>query len=124
MMSDPRPLYRTRLALAAVLALGLATNCGAFRAPDNAAELVTDAVCLAITAVTEDETAHDVCATAEDIAPFVDAIRRRQRERAAAARVNTAAMRRLNLRPVVRLSRAELAAADCDIPPDHPSQRR
>jgi hypothetical protein len=116
------PLARTRTALALVCLVCVGSNCANFRAPENAAELITDAVCLAVTAITEDEKVHDVCATAEDIAPFVDAIRKRQRERAQLKTSQQLAMKRLLLRPVVRLTRAQLAAADCDIPSNHPSQ--
>lgn len=103
------PLARTQAALVLCLALG-AASC----LPKHAStvQTITEAVCLGITAITEDGKAHEVCARAEDLAPFVDAIIHRQRERAALDQ----ATRRLGNLPPVRVQSAELAALDCPIP--------
>lgn len=120
------PLRPTLFALVLACIVGGTTDCAMLNRVEDPAQLGTDAVCLAITALVDDGTTHEVCATAQELAPFVDALIRRRKAAAAAAR-ETAEAQRVALRPLrmrpVRVTAAELAALDCGIPSDHPSQR-
>ena len=126
------PRTRQRLGRAAMKAHALlcvgclvwcVASCAEYWRRPTAVQTLTDAVCLGITAVTEDGTAHNVCATAQDLAPFVDAIVRAQRERERAQNAAPKLERMADFAPM-RVPLSQLAAADCVIPANHPSQAR
>jgi hypothetical protein len=109
-------------ACACAALLTISADCALLERVDDPAQLATDAVCLGLTALVDDGTRHEICATAQELAPFVDVLLKRRREGAAPPPPPQAKLRPLRMR-AVRVKAAELAALDCSIPANHPSQQ-